>query len=72
MGATGFLYASAKDNLKWQKLSLKRWLGIVLDVGYFMALDKEQWQKVKKGRVNKSSDIAGALKSAFGDGTKSK
>ena len=71
MGATGYLYASAKDQLKWASLSPKRWLYIVMAVGRYMVMDDEAWQK-QKTKIKSESDrsMAAALIAAFGDGTK--
>jgi hypothetical protein len=69
MGATGYLYASAKDNLKWNGIKPKEWIHIVMDVGHLMALNKEDFDKavrVKKKRTD--GDLAAMLISAFGDG----
>ncbi len=66
MGAVGFLYQSAKDSLRWHRLSPKRWIGLLMSVGRYVAMRDEDWKK--SGKIKGDSQIAAALKAAFGDG----
>lgn len=67
MGATGFLYASAKDQLKWHGLKPKRWLDTVMHVGHYMAMKKEDFGKAVKEKKS-GDEMAAMLIAAFGDG----
>ncbi len=44
-GVTGFLYQSAKDNIKWHKLDVKRYIQEVMYLGRMISLDEEKWQE---------------------------
>jgi len=69
MGRVGYLYESVKDNIRWTKLSVKRYVKIISNIGQIMALSDENYNKEKvKAMKMSSSSIAEALKSAFGDG----
>ena len=72
MGVVGYDYISAKDNLKWEGVSVRQWIHIVMQVGIYMSLSKEDWDKAKRGRTTGDADIASALKAAFGDGINNK
>jgi len=68
-GRVGFLYDSAKDQMKWIGLSAKQHLGTVMRIGEVMALRDEDYQKAKvKAIETPQSSMAAALKAAFGDG----
>ena len=66
MGAVGYNYASAKDNLKWHKLRAKEWLHIVLAVGNIMVLDDKEFAKSTRPKEQNTSDMAKMLLAAFG------
>ena len=66
MGRVGFLYESMKDQLRWNKLSVKHYVTLLSRVGGFMALDDEQFKKEKRKRVK--VEAANSLMAAFGDG----
>jgi len=69
MGRVGYLYESVKDNIRWTKLSVKRYVKIISNIGQIMALSDENFNKEKvKAMKMESSSIADALISAFGDG----
>ncbi len=69
MGRVGFLYDSMKDRLKWSKLSVKRYVKIVSQIGQILSLSDEDYKKEKVKAMQMSANaIAEALKAAFGDG----
>lgn len=72
MGATGYVYASAKDACKDHGLAPKRWMPLLRAIGQYMALGKEEWAKAKKEKTTGTADISSALIAAFGDGKQSK
>lgn len=69
MGRVGYLYESVKDQLRWHKLSVKKYIGLVSTIGQIMALSDEDYkkQKVKAMKMN-NSDMVEALIAVFGDG----
>jgi len=68
MGRVGFSYDSAKDQLKWSDLSVKKWVSLVMEVGRYMALDDKDWKKIKAPKTEGTAGMAAALVAAFGDG----
>ena len=66
-GPVGFLYKSAKDAIKWEGLSVKRYIKLIMKIGRYISLSDERFAKVKNRNNNKNS-IADVLISAFGDG----
>ncbi len=69
MGRVGYLYESMKDQLKWNKLNCKKYIGLISQVGQIMSLSEEDYKKEKvKAMKMSGSSIAEALKAAFGDG----
>ena len=64
------MYISAKDQLKWQNLSVKKYINLVMNIGQVMSLSDKDYEKerVKTTKMDNSS-IAEVLLSAFGDGT---
>ncbi|NOX15959.1 MAG: hypothetical protein GXP61_08045 [Epsilonproteobacteria bacterium] len=68
-GVVGYMYASVKDNLRWNNLSIKHYIHILMGIGRFMALDEKDFAKesVKQNKMD-PKNIASALISAFGDG----
>jgi hypothetical protein len=58
-----------KDQLRWHNLSVKDNVRFISTVGQLVVLPDEDFNKEKvKAMRMKSSDIADALKAAFGDG----
>jgi len=69
MGRTGFLYESVKDQLRWHKLSIKNYVGVISRIGQIMSYGEYDYKKEKvKAMRMQPNDIADALKVAFGDG----
>lgn len=69
MGRVGFLYDSVKDQLKWNKLSVKKYVKIISQIGQILAMRDEDYKKERvKATKMSSSSLADALKSALGDG----
>ncbi|PHR57288.1 MAG: hypothetical protein COA44_06200 [Arcobacter sp.] len=69
-GAVGYLYESVKDQMKWHKLSVKKYIKVVMGIGRIMVLSKEDYMKQKVENIKTPEvDMAGALKAAFGDGS---
>ena len=71
-GRVGFLYQSAKDQLKWNGLSVKAYLSLVMQIGTVMSLSDEDYHK-EKGKVvaMSTADIDAVFIAAFGKGDKS-
>lgn len=70
MSRVGYLYDSAKDQVKWHGLSVKKYIKMVMKIGQIVVLKDEDYQKEKVKAVKSSNtDIASALIAAFGDGT---
>ena len=69
MGRVGFLYQSAKDQLKYYNMSRKKYIHIVMAIGGYMALDDKDFDKNRQ-ESQSSSELAEMLMAAFGDGTK--
>ena len=69
MGRVGFIYESAKDQLRWARLSVKKNIGTICKIGQILAMSEENYKKskVKAMRMDAPS-LAEALKVAFGDG----
>jgi len=68
-GASGYQYASVKDNLKWQNLSRKKYTGTIMSIGRYMALKDDDFNKVLlENDTMEQSEIAKVLINAFGDG----
>lgn len=66
MGAVGYNYSSAKDNLKWHKLRDKEWLHIVLAIGNLMVTDDKEFAKSTRTKAQNTNDMAQMLLAAFG------
>jgi len=45
-GAAGFVYQSVKDQLKWNNLSVKKYIGLIMQIGYYATLKKEDFDKI--------------------------
>ncbi len=43
-GATGFLYESAKDNIRWKNLSVKSYISDIMFIGRMICMKDEDWQ----------------------------
>lgn len=68
-GAIGYLYESVKDQLRWAKLSKKKWAYTLMRVGDFLTLSEKKWKEAHlQNDEMDSSDIAKILLSAFGGG----
>ena len=68
-GATGFLYDSMKDRLRWTKLSVKHYIALISQIGQILSMSKEDYSKAKvKATKMSGTEIAKALIAAFGDG----
>ena len=69
MGRVGYLYESAKDQIRWHHLEVKDYINLIMSIGQIMSYAEEDYkkEKVKALRMNKS-EIADALIAAFGDG----
>ena len=69
MGRVGYLYESAKDQLRWHNLEVKDYINLIMAIGQIMSYSDEDYrkEKVKALKMNKS-EIADALIAAFGDG----
>ncbi|RLG39373.1 MAG: hypothetical protein DRO01_05800 [Thermoproteota archaeon] len=46
-GLTGFLYDSVKDQLEWVGLSVKHYVGTVMEIGRYMVMKDEDFAKVR-------------------------
>lgn len=69
MGKVGYQYDSMKDRLKWGKLSIKKYVRLISQVGQILSMSDEDYRKDKvKAMKMSNSSIAEALISAFGDG----
>jgi len=69
MGRVGYLYDSIKDQLRWNHLCVKQYVGLISTIGQIMALSDEDYSKEKvKAMKMSSSSLAEALITAFGDG----
>ena len=69
MGRVGFLYESMKDQLRWSKLSVKKYINIISHIGQILALSDKDYKKAKVKAVKMDTNaIADALLSAYGDG----
>ena len=71
-GRAGFLYQSAKDQLKWNGLPVKAYLSLIMQIGTVMSLSDEDYHK-EKGKVvaMSTTDIDAVFIAAFGKGDKS-
>jgi len=69
MGRVGYLYESVKDQLRWNNLSVKDYVGVISRIGQVMAYSEEDYKKERvKAMKMKPSDISDSLKAVFGDG----
>lgn len=69
MGRVGYLYESVKDQLRWNNLSVKKYIGLISTIGQIMALNDEDYNKAKAKAMKMSNpSLAEALMTAFGDG----
>ena len=67
MGATGYLYESIKDNLKWAGIRKKFYVGIISKIGALFVLDDEAYNKERVKHTNMDTEeIANTLKAVFG------
>ncbi len=68
-GTIGYMYKSAKDNLKWSGLSTKHYIHTIMQIGRFMSMGKKEFKDVclEKNKMS-NKDIATLLKNAYGDG----
>jgi len=58
-----------KDQLMWNKLDIKKYIGLISSIGKILSLKDEDYRKEKvKAMKMDSTSIADALISAFGDG----
>jgi len=68
-GASGFLYKSVKDRLKWSGLRSKYFAWLIMRIGEWLVLSDEEYQKRKVRTMRMSTDeMIKTLKAAFGDG----
>jgi len=71
MGGGGYIYSSAKDQCRWHNISPKKYIHIIMEIGYYMALSPDDFEKTKRVNEVQSIDkLSQMLISAFGDGTK--
>ena len=49
MGAVGFLYESAKDQIRWHRLNVRRYISLIMAVGSLLFASKEEWQRKSPG-----------------------
>ena len=70
MGATGFLYASVKNQLRWHDMSRRTWTHSIMQIGAMLVADDQYWNKIKLSIKRTPQSIATALIAAFGDGKK--
>ena len=69
MGRVGFLYESVKDQLRWSKLSVKKYTKLISDVGKILSLSDEEYSKSKAKALKMSNeDLTSSIFGAFGDG----
>ena len=69
MGRVGYLYESAKDQLRWHNLEVKDYINLIMAIGQIMSYSDEDYKKEKvKAMRMERSEIADALIAAFGDG----
>jgi len=69
MGRVGFVYVSMKDQLRWEHLSVKKYINIVSQVGSILSMSDKNYDK-NKVEHSKMSDkaIGDVFLKAFGDG----
>ena len=46
-GGGGFVYQSAKDQLRFNNLSIKKHISVMMIIGSLYTLPKEDWEKYK-------------------------
>jgi len=69
MGATGYLYESVKDELKWAGLRRKCYVAIISKIGSLIVLEDEEYNKKKVQETKMEADeMANALIQVFGSG----
>ena len=69
VGAVGYLYLSAKDQLKYAKLSQKKYIHLIMGIGRYMVMSDEDFAKSSIGAREQSvDDMSAMLIAAFGDG----
>lgn len=67
MGATGYLYESIKDNLKWAGIRKRFYVGIISKIGALFVLDDETYNKERLKYMNMdTNEITNTLKAVFG------
>ena len=74
-GAIGFLYQSAKDNIKWARLKPKKLIYSIMRIGDLLAIKEDSDFNKAIARFDKKRDsknLAAALIRAFGDGKTTK
>jgi len=47
MGGGAFVYQSAKDQLKWNNLTVKNHISVIMLIGDLSNASKEDWEKYK-------------------------
>ena len=68
MGRVGYLYESIKDQIRWHKLSVKKYVNLISSIGQIMALSEDDYKKEKaKIKKMRNSEMVDALKTMFGD-----
>ena len=69
MGATGFLYESIKDELKWAGLRKKYYVNFLSSIGTLKVLTDEEYAKRKVEDVNMETEhLVNTLINVFGSG----
>lgn len=64
MGRVGYLYESVKDQLKWKKLEVKRYVGVIMKIGQVVSLSDEDY-RANCPLSPKISDLKGKELEAF-------
>ena len=69
MGRVGYLYESIKDRLKWNNLSVKRYIRLISQIGQIMSMSDDDYQKHRVEHTQMSDEaISNVFLKAFGDG----
>jgi len=69
MGKVGFLYESAKDQLRWNNLSIKHYVKIIMQIGQILSISDKDFNKYKVEHTQMSDKaISEVFIKAFGDG----
>ena len=56
MGRVGFLYESAKDQLKWSGLIVKNYIKLLSQVGHILSMSDEDYNKRKVEHIEMSDN----------------